>query len=128
MAPLENALANILGVKPTYMRPPNGASGGNVVPTLSGMGYQVVTWDVDTEDWNNVPMSTSQQKIRNAGTNGNGHIILMHETIQSTVDQLVPWVLDYAQQNGLELVTVAECLGNAGGEYTPAQGDGSSTC
>lgn len=128
MAPLENALANILGVKPTYMRPPNGAAGGNVVPTLSGMGYRVVNWDVDTEDWNNVPVSTSQQKIRNAGTSGNGHIVLMHETIRSTIDQLVPWVLDYAQQNGLELVTVADCLGDAGGEYTLAHGDGGSAC
>lgn len=128
MATLENALANILGVKPTYMRPPYGATGGSVVPTLSQMGYQVVTWDLDTEDWNNVPVSQSQEKIMDAGTSGNGHIILMHETVQSTVDQLVPWVIGYARQNGLKLVTVAECLGDAGGEYTPAQGDGRLSC
>ncbi|KAL1958116.1 hypothetical protein VTO42DRAFT_5156 [Malbranchea cinnamomea] len=128
MARVEDALANILGVKPRYMRPPYGATGGNVMNVLSQMGYKVVTWDVDSGDWNNTPVWQSQQVIQNAGTSGNGHIILMHEPIQSTVYELVPWLLDYARQNGLELVTVAECLGDAGGAYTPAQGNGGSTC
>ena len=128
MTQVENAFATILGVKPNYMRPPEGATGGSVVPTLSQMGYSIITWDVDTQDWNNVPPSQSEQIIQQAGTFGNGHIVLMHETIPTTANQLASWAINYATQNGLKMVTVAECLGDAGGEYTPATGDGSSFC
>ncbi|KAK2812452.1 hypothetical protein FQN50_001453 [Emmonsiellopsis sp. PD_5] len=126
MSQLENALANILGIKPNYMRPPNGATGGSVVGTVGGMGYNIVTWDVDSGDWNNVPASTSQQTIQNAGAGP--HIILMHETIQSTVNELAPWVIQWATDNGLKMVTVAECMGDADGAYSPASGDGSTGC
>ncbi|PGH05511.1 hypothetical protein AJ80_08332 [Polytolypa hystricis UAMH7299] len=126
MKRLEDALANILGIKPNYMRPPNGATGGSVIPTVSGMGYKIVTWDVDSGDWSNIPASQSQQTISQAGTGGNGHIILMHETIQSTVNELVPWVLNWAQSNNLRMVTVAECLGDANGAHSPASPAGGS--
>lgn len=128
MTQVDNALANILGVKPNYMRPPNGDVGGSAESTLSQLGYNIVTWDIDSEDWNDAPPSQSEQTIEQAGTSGDGHIILMHETIQTTVQELVPWVLDYASSNGLEMVTAAECVGDAGGEYTEATGDGSSSC
>ena len=50
MTKLETALANIIGVKPTYMRPPNGATGGQTVSVMKSMGYRLVTWDVDSGD------------------------------------------------------------------------------
>ncbi|PGH03520.1 hypothetical protein AJ79_07355 [Helicocarpus griseus UAMH5409] len=129
MTKLENAFANILGVKPNYMRPPNGATGGSVIPTVSGMGYKIVTWDVDSGDWNNTPPQQSLQNLQNAGASGNGHIMLMHETVASTVNTLTDMVIDWATQNNLRMVTVAECMGDAGGEYSQSTGgDGSSSC
>lgn len=61
----------------------------------------------------------SEARIVNAGTSGNGHIILMHEPLPSTVNELVPWALNYTQSNNLTLVTVAECLGDPVGPYIP---------
>lgn len=128
MARLETALANILGIKPTYMRPPNGSTGGSATSAVGAMGYRLVTWDIDTQDWNNVPVSQSQAAFEQAGASGS-HIALMHETVQSTAEELVPWVLEWAASNNLKMVTVAECLGDAGGEYTdPAATDGSNSC
>lgn len=125
---LENALSNILDIKPNYMRPPYGAIGGNTLSTLSEMGYEVVNWDVDTADWN-ADVETCKNLVRQAGAGGDGHIVLMHETYQTTVEQLVPWILDYAQQNGLEFVTVADCVGYPTGAYSAAEaGDGSWNC
>ncbi|KAK2764564.1 hypothetical protein FQN54_009259 [Arachnomyces sp. PD_36] len=128
MAQLETAFANILGVKPTYMRPPNGSTGGSATTALGALGYRLVTWDIDSQDWNGADAGTSQGYFEQAGTSAS-HIALMHETIQSTAEQLVPWVLEWATTNGLKMVTVAECVGDAGGEYTdPAASDGSTTC
>ena len=65
-----------------------------------------VTDDIDAGDWNNQSPQQSQQKFIQAGAGGNGHIPLMHETYDSTVSVLVPWLIDWAAQNNLKLVTV----------------------
>lgn len=109
MTRLEQALANIIGVKPTYMRPPYLATGGNVLNTMRTMGYRVITNDIDAEDWNGKSPQQSQQKFQQAGAGGNGHIPLMHETYQGTVETLTPWLINWAKSNNLKLVTVGEC-------------------
>ncbi|KAL2061110.1 hypothetical protein VTL71DRAFT_7383 [Oculimacula yallundae] len=115
MSKLETAFSNILGVKPTYMRPPNGATGGQTVNVLRGLGYRIVTWDVDSGDWNKESPASSEKKL----TVG-PHIVLMHETIPSTASTLAPWTIDWAKKNNLKMVTVAECLGDKDGAYTTA--------
>ncbi|CAG5182063.1 uncharacterized protein ALTATR162_LOCUS9973 [Alternaria atra] len=128
MTRLEQALVNIIGVKPTYMRPPYLATGGNVLPTMKTLGYRVITDDVDSEDWNGKTPQQSQQKFQQAGTSGNGHIPLMHETYASTVNTLTPWLISWAKNNNLKLVTVAECLGDKTGAYKSGTPNGASTC
>ncbi|PSN68288.1 chitin deacetylase-like protein [Corynespora cassiicola Philippines] len=128
MQRLEQALVNIIGVKPTYMRPPYLATGGNVLPTMKTLGYRVITNDIDSGDWNNQSPAQSQQKFTQAGAGGNGHIPLMHETYASTVDQLTPWLINWAKNNNLKLVTVAECLGDPTGSYINGTANGQSSC
>jgi peptidoglycan/xylan/chitin deacetylase (PgdA/CDA1 family) len=128
MTKLETALVNIIGVKPTYMRPPYLETSGSVLPTMKTLGYRVVTDDVDAEDWNGKTPAQSEAKFQAAGAGGNGHIPLMHETYQGTVETLTPWVISWAKTNGLKLVTVAECLGDAGGAYANGTGSGQSSC
>ncbi|KAF4459188.1 polysaccharide deacetylase [Fusarium albosuccineum] len=112
MQRFEQAMVNIIGKKPAYMRPPYLATGGNVLPTMQSLGYK------------------SQQKFQQAGAGGNGHIPLMHETYASTVQTLTPWLINWAKQNNLKLVTVAECLGDANGAYQSGTftGNGQTTC
>ncbi|KAF2838950.1 carbohydrate esterase family 4 protein [Patellaria atrata CBS 101060] len=122
MNKLEQAYASLIGVKTTYMRPPYLATGGNVLPTLRNLGYRVITDDVDSNDWNGYSVSQSQQQFTRAGAGGNGHIPLMHETYATTVQQLVPWLINWAKTNNLQLVTVADCLGDPNGAYKNATG------
>ena len=103
---LEDALVNIIGKKPAYLRPPYLESSGSVLSVTRQMNYVVVTDDIDAGDWNNQSPQQSQQKFIQAGAGGNGHIPLMHETYDSTVSVLVPWLIDWAAQNNLKLVTV----------------------
>ena len=128
MQKLETAFANILNVKPTYMRPPNGSTGGSVVSTMTRLGYRIVTWDTDSGDWNNVGVATSESRYSSSSSSV-GHIVLNHETIASTVNELVPWVLNWAKSKNLQMVTVAECVGDAGGAYTtPVAKTGATSC
>jgi peptidoglycan/xylan/chitin deacetylase (PgdA/CDA1 family) len=105
MTRLEQALVNIIGVKPTYMRPPYLATGGTVLSTMKTLGYRVITDDIDTGDWNNQTPQQSEQKFTQAGAGGNGHIPLMHETYASTVNTLTPWLINWAKNNNLKLVS-----------------------
>lgn len=106
MQRFEQAIVNIIGKKPAYMRPPYLATGGNVLPTMKSLGYKVITTDIDTGDWDGKTPQQSQQKFEQAGAGGNGHIPLMHETYASTVQTLTPWLINWAKQNNLKLVTV----------------------
>ncbi|AEO58553.1 carbohydrate esterase family 4 protein [Thermothelomyces thermophilus ATCC 42464] len=114
---LEDAFVNLIGKKPAYVRPPYLETGGQVLPVLRSLGYKVITNDIDTGDWNHYSPQQSEQAFLQAGAGGNGHIPLMHETYDSTVNVLTPWLINWAKQNNLKLVTVAECLGDPDGAY-----------
>ncbi|KAF2199520.1 glycoside hydrolase/deacetylase [Delitschia confertaspora ATCC 74209] len=128
MQKLETALVNIIGKKPTYMRPPYLATGSNVLSTMKTLGYRVITDDIDSGDWNNNTPQQSEALFTKAGAGGNGHIPLMHETYATTVNTLVPWLINWAKTNNLRIVTVAECLGDAGGAYASGTGSSQTTC
>lgn len=110
MTKVEQALVNLIGIKPAYMRPPYLETSGQFLPTMKELGYKVITNDVDSGDWNNQSPQQSQQKFQQAGASGNGHIPLMHETYAGTVNTLTPWLINWAKQNNLKLVTVGEFL------------------
>ncbi|KAK3904453.1 carbohydrate esterase family 4 protein [Staphylotrichum tortipilum] len=130
MTKVEDALVNLIGKKPAYMRPPYLETSGAFLPTMKSMNYKVITNDVDAGDWNNKTPQQSEQSFQQAGASGNGHIPLMHETYSGTVNTLTPWLINWAKQNNLKLVTVAECLGDADGMYQPGTftPNGKNTC
>ena len=87
---LEQALINIIGVKPTYMRPPHISMGGSALSTMKTLGYRVITDDIDTGDWNKQTLVPSEPKFTETGASGNGHIPLTHEVYASIVNTLTP--------------------------------------
>jgi peptidoglycan/xylan/chitin deacetylase (PgdA/CDA1 family) len=113
MQKLETALVNIIGVKPTYMRPPYLKTGGNVPTAMKNLGYRMITDSVDSQDWNGLSVSASEQKFRSAGpstSDGKGHVSLLHETYANTVRDLVPRLIKWAKENNLKMVTVGMLL------------------
>lgn len=156
MTKLEQAYVNIFGRKPRYMRPPYLETSGSVPSVMRTLGYNIITNDIDTGDWNGQSAAQSQAKFQQAGAGGNGHIPLMHETYSSTANELTTWLINWAKTNNLKIVTVgkcrflsyinsftswaqaapvtdnvtAECLGDAGGEYQPGNftGNGQNSC
>ncbi|KAJ2924894.1 hypothetical protein H1R20_g12201, partial [Candolleomyces eurysporus] len=122
---LEEALKKILGIRPKWLRPPYGGQNSNVVNTLGGLKYKVVTWNFDTEDWNGFSVSASQSKFNSLGSDPK-IIPLSHDALQSTATQLGPWIAQWAKQKGLRAVTLSECLGESipGGQYDLVGGAG----
>ncbi|MCL1952834.1 MAG: polysaccharide deacetylase family protein, partial [Oscillospiraceae bacterium] len=95
------------GVSPRMYRPPYGAVGGAVKSTSAQLGYAMIHWSVDPEDW----------KTRNAdavysavmGHANDRAIILSHDLYGSTVDayaRIIPELLF----KGYQLVTVSELM------------------
>lgn len=101
------------GVRPAVMRPPTGAYDQTSLKTLYELGYAVVNWDVDTRDWENHNLAQEQAAYKSMDSDTNstlGHITLEHEVYNQTVDELVPWAINYVKEKGYKFVTVAECL------------------
>jgi peptidoglycan/xylan/chitin deacetylase (PgdA/CDA1 family) len=67
--------------KPTVFRPPYGEYNTNVQNAASALGLKLVTWNVDSQDWN----GASTAAIVNAANQlQNGQIILMHDGYVNT--------------------------------------------
>ncbi|KAG0319764.1 hypothetical protein BGZ97_001499 [Linnemannia gamsii] len=114
MTELDHAIENLLGVKPVYMRPPFGGLSTTAKKTLASMGYNIVLWNHDTNDWRH-PSDVNENliPIRQAVSSGDtqGHIILMHDVIEKTVTELTLQAIELVRSKGFRMVTVGECLG-----------------
>jgi len=109
---LRTAFVKILGANPTYFRPPYGSYNAGNVATLGTFGFRkFVLWDIDSGD--SIGSSIAQQQSQyNSASTGTSHIFLQHETHQSTVQQMVPFIINWAKSRGLKMVTVGQCLGD----------------
>ncbi|KAG0292588.1 Carbohydrate esterase 4 protein [Linnemannia gamsii] len=135
MKRVEQALLDLLGIVPRYMRPPfgdgtfgNGNAGDvKVQSTLKTMGYVIATWDIATTDAdiddNNPTHKLTDEALAKieqgvvtsavtAAGPGANHMQLMHDTYQRTVRNLSPWSIGYIKGLGYKIVPVAACLGD----------------
>ncbi|KXH27886.1 polysaccharide deacetylase, partial [Colletotrichum nymphaeae SA-01] len=115
MTTLEDALINIIGKYPTYMRPPYFSWNDNTLSILKALEYHVIHADIDSLDYaNNAPLGNlTSVGIFEKGVDAGGSIALAHEVHQNTAEYLVPEFLRIIKEKGLNAVTVGECLGDA---------------
>lgn len=130
---LQKTLNAIKRVIPDYevrlMRPVGGRITEERIRTCP---YAVINWSVDSDDWNNkyVPGTTDEENaakietiVNNVMNNvSDGDIILMHDIWSNTYDAVVI-LLARLKEEGYEVVTVSELLGDslhAGEEYFSA--------
>ncbi|KAL0091251.1 chitin deacetylase [Phycomyces blakesleeanus] len=116
MTDVEAIVKKAIGKKPTYMRPPSGVTDATSLQALGDLGYKVVLWDIDTNDWKTHSLTAEKAEFANVmgketGTPKKGHISLMHDVHEQTVKELVPWAVPYIKSKKYKFVTVAECLG-----------------
>lgn len=116
----EMAFRNLIGVIPTYMRPPflecNAKSG--CMDTMDKLGYHVINTNLDTKDYENDSPSlihVSEDRfssIQSSDETNHDYIVLAHDVHYQTVVSLTEYMIDVSRSRGYKLVTVGECLGD----------------
>ncbi|KAF7312007.1 Carbohydrate esterase family 4 protein [Mycena indigotica] len=110
---LNQAFIDLLGVKPTFIRPPYGSYNDDVSNAATQRGQKLVNWDFDSGDSvGTSPQDSMALYDQVANKTLAATICLNHETYNSTVHQVYPYALQKLQAAGFKLVTLAECLGD----------------
>ncbi|RUS13718.1 hypothetical protein BC937DRAFT_94882 [Endogone sp. FLAS-F59071] len=106
----------LLGKFSVSFRPPYGAYTPDNLRIIGEMGYKVIVWDVDSEDWLVENFAKEQANYKSAlkGTSpkNSGHISLQHDPHPISAQQLAPWAVKYVHSLGYKITTVADCLGD----------------
>lgn len=118
---LEMALNNIVGKIPTYLRPPYSACNEACQKDMSDLGYHLISFDVDTDDYNQAN-ATKIQKSKDlfkeyvtkdgATPEKNSSLVISHDILEQTANNLTEYMLSTLTQLGYKGVTVGECLGD----------------
>ncbi|KAH6913514.1 chitin deacetylase [Coprinopsis sp. MPI-PUGE-AT-0042] len=134
----EQAIERITGAVPAFMRPPYGSYNNLVLEASYIRGQKVVLWDLElilgtSSSGDSVGVDVNGQRGRFndlANRRPSTALTLQHEVHQSTVDNVLPYAIQRLQQAGYQLVTVAECLGQAPYQRVgaPKPRDGSWVC
>ena len=106
------------GVEIKVMRPPYGAYNSTVMRVAQQMGYKVILWDVDTNDWRKKTTEEMTRTILSGVRNGS--IILMHDRYQTSLETTAA-VLDQLGAQGYRFVTVSELLAAPAGDSSSKQ-------
>lgn len=126
------AMSRILGVYPSFFRPPYGNYNNLVLQAAAERNMTTILWDFDSGDSTG---STVQQSEDAYQTTVNQHpnniLALNHETYNTTVDDVLPYAINLLKSAGYNFVTVAECLGMSEmywGVTAPGTPDSTWTC
>jgi len=124
MERLDNLIESIAGYRPKYFRAPKGSIDTETVEFFENLGYKVIQWDTDTNDWDyhdfeGLDEEAGKEKrvemvkeflTEEFEEERENYLILMHDVNSHTVEKIVPWILENVDK--YKFVTVAECLGD----------------
>ena len=111
------AIEYVLGhPTPPMFRAPYGALNTNVRRLSRELGYSIINWTLDTEDWRNRDADAIYQRIMDNVIDGT--IVLMHDVYATTMDAAERAIASLIAQ-GFQLVTVSELIEYFEGELKP---------
>lgn len=115
MEKTDELLQEVLGVSTTMMRLPYGDYSSEVVRFLQKMGYRIIQWNIDSDDWrmeHDHPPALARHVDRmiSSDPDNNNYIILEHDTYRNTVANQLQIIKDI-KRKGYRLVSMTECLG-----------------
>ncbi|KAL6601989.1 glycoside hydrolase/deacetylase [Neocallimastix californiae] len=129
MDKLDDVIEKATGYRPKYFRPPKGDCKGECVTDFEDIGYKVIQWDTDTNDWDfkkiGVPARVKLVKkflAEEFEKKKENYLVLMHDVNDHTVHQIVPWIIENGPKD-YKYVTVAECLGDNNETHVDSKGN-----
>ncbi len=107
----EDRIKGIIGMKPTFVRPPYGAVDERVLPAFTGTGNKAVIWSIDSMDWvQNVDKKTIVNNVLNNVRPGD--IILLHTYPGLDVElQALPEIITGLRARGYSMLSLDRLLG-----------------
>lgn len=103
----EMAIRNVIGKIPTYMRPPYSSCGVACMGTMSALGYHIVYFDLDLEDYLNVepellvnPERIARETLAASNPDDDNYLSIMHDVHFQTVYNVTGYLLDRIVENG----------------------------
>lgn len=105
----EEEIFNVIGKKPSLIRPPYGAIEKNVIEAAKSKGDKIILWSIDTLDWSQREKGNIKKNI--IDNLRPGEIILMHsnEDKIATLEAL-PDIIMAIKEKGYEIVTLDKLL------------------
>ncbi len=104
------AIQAVIGVRPTFFRPPYGALNSIVLAQAKYLGYTTVMWDGSAEDWIVPGVSVIANRILSYAHNG--AILLLHDgggNRAQTVAAL-PIIITTLKNRGFKFVTIQQLV------------------
>ncbi|CAO1636893.1 unnamed protein product [Parajaminaea phylloscopi] len=129
---IEEMLLKTVGIVPRYFRFPYGAFSQETAQYIrSKYGYRIIQWSDDSGDSSGAPASQSIAMYKKF-KKGESHLVLNHETHQSSVDTVAPAAISTFKSKGIKSVTVDQCIGASTSPYKvrtkPQARDSTWTC
>ncbi len=107
-----DAVVELIGIRPRFMRPPYGSYSQAVIDVAKANGFKVINWNVDSNDWRysdwdrpyNVPGQVESQE----GPHRSSKIVLFHDKYfqKDTLDSIVK----FYEKKGYYFVNMEDCL------------------
>ncbi|WP_334075684.1 MULTISPECIES: polysaccharide deacetylase family sporulation protein PdaB [Paenibacillus] len=106
-------LTDVTGKAPNLLRLPNGDFDKRVLSIADDLGYKVIQWDTDSQDWMNKGTDTIVNRVVSKAHPGD--IVLFHasDSVKQTHEAL-PIIINELRKKGYEFVTVSDMLQEAG--------------
>ncbi|KAJ9051613.1 hypothetical protein DSO57_1003164 [Entomophthora muscae] len=131
MIKTDDAIFNVIGVRPIYMRNPYADSDKRTMALLQSMGYKSIFTTIDSED--TVYANTDPSRILTNTIEGlkadprvTPLVLTQHETFNASVNYL-PAIVGEIQKRNYTIVDISTCFGTAGPCRTDKCGDGKCT-
>jgi len=113
------AIEEVIGQSPPpIMRAPFGQLNNNAINTARDLGYSLLHWSVDPQDWYNRDADAIYNGIMRRVTEGS--IILLHDIRYPTVEAMRR-VIPRLVEDGFQLVTASELIAYHYGEIEPGE-------
>ena len=103
-------MKRVVGVRPTYFRPPYGAISATTLKYINMFGLTTVVWNTDPTDWRRPGVEAIVQTVMRQA--GNGAIILLHDGggDRSQTVAALPLIISRLRLQGYRFVTIQQLV------------------
>jgi peptidoglycan/xylan/chitin deacetylase (PgdA/CDA1 family) len=113
-----DAIYALTGTRTKVFRPPGGAINAQLESVAVELGYGILHWSIDPQDWRAENQTVEHIYNRIVSQAKDGSIILLHDFIHVTalaIERVIPRLI----ADGFEFVTVSELIAEHYGDIVP---------